>query len=158
LAVKLIQYDRLRRKPPTVCGQCRRDAHPAVTEILAIFVLKINGRVQPPTKPQAAPRALPTPQQKFEEQHQKTSACSAPTTTFLLTLMLCAQSTPATRRNQTGIVLDPLAANVNFHAQVQPNYLAMAMVNVTTEQQATEHALVIPASMVLPAVACAIAT
>ena len=88
----MFQYDRWLLHP-TICGQWRRDAHPAVTESLAILVLKINGRVQQPTKPQAAPRALPKQQQEFEKQQKRTGAFSALTTTFLLTLMMRAQST-----------------------------------------------------------------
>jgi hypothetical protein len=38
--------------------------------------------------------------------------------------------------NRSGLVLERLAANVLLHAQVEPNHLATAMVNATTDQQA----------------------
>ena len=60
--------------------------------------------------------------------------------------------------NRSGLVLERLAANVLLHAQVEPNHLATAMVNATTDQQATEHARVTRITLVLRAARNAIAT
>ena len=60
--------------------------------------------------------------------------------------------------NRSGLVLERLAANVLLHAQVEPNHLATAMVNATTDQRATEHARVTRITLVLRAARNAIAT
>ena len=60
--------------------------------------------------------------------------------------------------NRSGLVLEPLAANVLLHAPVEPNHLVTAMVNVTMDQQGTAHVNVTFITMVLRAASVAIVT
>ena len=118
-------------------------------------VQKPNTTTSPPWKAHPAKPAHWELKVLSREPHPKinVSFATRPNQT-LLALSMC----KTTLLSRSGLVLGDLAPNVLLFAQVEPNYLATAMVNATRDQQATGHARVTRITLVLRAAKNAIAT
>ena len=123
-------YRHILSKSQKTYGQWLQDAHLEVMENLATCVLKTNGKVQQPMKPQAAPRVRQEHKVLFLEQQQKINVCFVlliQRTVRMVHVQLIFHNPLA---HQNGVVLEDGENNVRNNVQEVKGIRVVVMVIV----------------------------